>query len=50
MTALCEAYGEEGFDAVVERHRLITSILKKGLQMADNLVISLTSTIAWVGT
>jgi len=49
MTALCEAYGEIDFDAVVERHQLTTSVLKKGFQMADNLVISLTSTIAWVG-
>lgn len=49
VTALCEAYGEEDFDAVVERHQLTFSVLKKGLQMADNLVISLTSTNAWIG-
>lgn len=49
VTALCEGYGEEDFDAVVERHQLTTSVLKKGLHMADSLVISLTSTIAWIG-
>ena len=49
VTALCEAYGEEDFDAVVERCQLTISVLKKGLQMADNLVISLTSTNAWIG-
>jgi hypothetical protein len=48
VTALCEAYGAD-CDAVVERHQLTTSVLKKGLHMADNLVISLTSTIAWIG-
>jgi len=49
VTALCEAYVEEDFDAVVERHQLTTSVLKKGLQMADNLVTSVTLTIAWIG-
>lgn len=49
MTALCETYGEEDFDAVVEIHQLTTSFLKKVLQMADNLVNSLTSTTAWIG-
>lgn len=49
VIALCEAYGEEDFDAVVERHQLTTIVLKKGLQMADSFVISLMSTIAWIG-
>lgn len=49
VTALCEAYGEEDFVAVVESHQLTISVLNKGLLVADNLVISLTSTNAWIG-
>jgi broad specificity phosphatase PhoE len=41
VTSLCEAGGEEDFDAVVERHQLTASVLKKGLQIADYLVIFL---------
>jgi hypothetical protein len=36
VTAVCEVYDED-FEAVVERPQLATSVLKKGIQMSDNL-------------
>jgi hypothetical protein len=38
LTALSEPEDEEYSDAVVQRPQLTTSVMKKGLQLADNLV------------
>ena len=38
LTALSEPEDEEYSDAVVQRPRLTTSVMKKGLQLADKLV------------
>jgi hypothetical protein len=40
---------DEDFNTVVERCQLATRVQKKGQQMADDLVISLSSAVVWIG-